>query len=429
MRVLFQGAGAIGIAGAALFTDSHDVAVVSRRPAPRPRAAYPRRVSALDPSGSEPRVESIDAAPIDGAPHVGASRDGGSHEGAPDDGTPDDGAPHEGAPHEGAPHEGAPDDGEPRDSEACDKGPRDSGPHDSEPRDSESCDIEPSGAARGARPGPYAASEPSHGWSATRVASTRRVTVTDWDRAREAGPWDLIVLSTRPGDLDPTVASAIRKTSSGVIAITSQVDGDLDRARAEFPGAEVVVFAPAFLSERVAIGEAANGREVRYWAPSAAPRFLVAGRHEAVRRVVRGLGRLVTPVPQSAVVLPPTVFIPFVAELSISGGSWAELKNHLPRPSRAAAEAVRARTGLPVPVSASVARIVSARIARTVLETMERLVPIDVTAYAGRHFGRHVAQTRDMLAGWAADADSPALQEQIAALDSATSAAGVGGGG
>src|SRR5699024_5851306 len=221
----------------------------------------------------------------------------------------------------------------------------------------------------------------------TDAASTRRVAVTDFAGARTAGPWDLVVLSTRPGDLDPEVASAIRRIAPRHIAITSQVEGDLDRARAEFPAAEVVVFAPLFLSERVEAGAAPSGREVRYWAPIGAPRFLLAGRAAAVRRLGRGLGRLVLPAPMSAVVLPPAVFIPYVAELSIQGGDWAGLRSHLHRPMQAAAEAVRSRLGLPVPASVLIARFV--------LEALERIVPIDVTTYAGRHFARHRGQTRD----------------------------------
>src|SRR5699024_74211 len=127
--------------------------------------------------------------------------------------------------------------------------------------------------------------------------------------------------------------------------------------------------------------------------------------------LARGLGRLVLPAPTSAVVLPPTVFIPYVAELSIQGGNWAGLRSHLHRPSQAAAEAVRSRLGLPVPTSAL--------IARCVLAALERIVPIDVTSYAGRHFARHRGQTRDMLAGWAGSERSAALHAQIVELDRA----------
>ena len=311
MKILFQGAGAIGVAAAALFTDVHEVAVAGRTPVSGSRAAFPRRVGHLDPDGPAP-----------------SETHGGSH-----------------------------------------------------------------------------------GWTVTDVASTRRVAVTDFAGARAAGPWDLVVLSTRPGDLDPEVASAIRQIAPRHIAITSQVEGDLDRARAEFPAAEVVVFAPLFLSERAEAGAAPSGREVRFWAPIGAPRFLLAGRAAAVRRLARGLGRLVLPAPTSAVVLPPTVFIPYVAELSIQGGNWARLRSHLHRPTQAAAEAVRSRLGLPVPTSALIARFV--------LAALERIVPIDVTSYAGRHFARHRGQTRDMLAGWAESERSTALHAQIAELDRA----------
>lgn len=310
MRVLFQGAGAIGIAGAALFTDSHDVAVVSRTGGDQPRNAYPRRVSDLDPTDS------------------------------------------------------------------------DSG----------------SGSA---------------GWTVNRVAATRRVTVTGWERAREATPWDLIVLSTRPGDLDPAVASAIREISPSFVAITSQVDGDLERAKREFPDAEAVIVGPAFLSERVEAGTVAAGREVRYWAPAGLPRFLIGGSRNGVRSLARGLGGLVQPVPLVAVLASPAVFIPFVAELSIRDDDWAVLKSHLKRPALAAAEAVRTRLGLRVPFSGHLARFV--------LKTMETIVPIDVTAYAGRHFARHRGQTRDMLTGWASSGHpTPTLKEQLAALDEQT---------
>ena len=309
MKILFQGAGAIGVAAAALFTDAHEVAVAGRTPVPGSRAAHPRRVGHFDPDGP-----------------------------APSD-------------------------------------------------------------AQGGR----------HGRTVTDVASTRRIAVTDFAGALAAGPWDLIVLTARPGDLDPEVASAIRRIAPRHIAITSQVEGDLDRARAEFPTAEVVVFAPLFLSERVEAGAAPSGREVRYWAPIGAPRFLLAGRVPAVKRLARELGRLVLPVPMSAVVLPPAMVIPYVAELSIQGGNWARLRSHLQRPTQAAAEAVRCRLGLPVPTSELIARFV--------LEALERIVPIDVTSYAGRHFARHRGQTRDMLAGWAASERSEALRAQIGELD------------
>ena len=291
MKVLFQGAGAIGIAAAALFADAHEVAVAGRTPVSGSRAAYPRRLGRFQPNART-------------ASDVHGDRQGRIR---------------------------------------------------------------------------------------AEAASTRRVPVTDFAGARAAGAWDLIVLSTRPGDLDPEVASAIRRIGPRHIAITSQVEGDLDRARTEFPAAEVVVFAPLFLSERVEAGAAPSGREVRYWAPIGAPRFLLAGRAAAVRRLSRGLGRLVLPVPMSAVVVPPAVFIPYVAELNIRGGDWAGLRSHLDRPTQAAAEAVRSRLGLPVPTSALIAGFV--------LEALERIVPIDVTTYAGRHFARHRGQTRDMLAG------------------------------
>lgn len=326
MRVLFQGAGAIGLAGAALFTDAHDVAVVSRTGGSRPRGSYPRRVSRLDPtdygqvSGLEPSVD---------------------------------------------------------------------------------------GQVSGLGPAAGASKTVAREWTVNRVASTRRVTITDWRRARQAGPWDLIVLSTRPGELDEAVASAIRETSPRFIAMTSQVEGDLERAKKLFPSSEVVIFGPAFLSERVAAGTVAPGREVRYWAPAGAPRFLIAGCREAVGSLVRELGRLVLPVPLAAELLPPLVFIPFVAELIAQDGDWEQLKTHLHRPARASAEAIHARLGLRVPISE--------RIAKGVLKALEVIVPIDVTEYAGRHFTRQENQIRDMLRGWAAGESDTALLRQLLA--------------
>src|SRR5699024_12394858 len=116
---------------------------------------------------------------------------------------------------------------------------------------------------------------------------------------------------------DRQFASASRRIAPRHIAITRQVEGDLDRVRTEFPAAEVVVFAPLFLSERVEAGAAPSGREVRYWAPIGAPRFLLAGRAAAVRRPARGLGRYGLPAPTRAVVLTSVVVINYVSALSL----------------------------------------------------------------------------------------------------------------
>ncbi|SMX66881.1 hypothetical protein BI49514_00342 [Brevibacterium iodinum ATCC 49514] len=377
MRVLFQGAGAIGIAGAALFTDAHEVAVVSRTAGPNGRTAFPRRVSTFDPTYSG------QVGVGHGSCRERSGRAGGNNRGA-------------------------------------------------------------TGRENGGETGGAEGSQAStgSGWSVTRVAATRRVTITDWDHAAADGRWDLIVLTTRPDDLDAEVVSAIRDILPAFIATTSQVEGDLDRAQAVFPGAQAVIFGPAFLSERLDPGAPAEvvraegsrageadggvlttggldgvvgrkaepGHEVTFWAPAGAPRFFVAGPSTAVRALVSRLGRLVLPVPMKAVLLPPTVFIPFVAELSVRNGSWVALKSHLDRPAKAASEAVRTRLGVPVPVFGSAAHVV--------LEAVERIVPIDVTNYAGRHFARHMGQTRNMLAGWAESADSAhALRELVAALD------------
>ena len=229
------------------------------------------------------------------------------------------------------------------------------------------------------------------------------------------------MLTTRPGDLDEGVASAIRKVSPTFLAITSQVEGDLDLARSLFPGSQVVIFSPIFLSERIdPCKSRAPGREVRYWAPAGAPRFLIAGDRSAVNRLSRSFGRLVMPAPIAAVIVPPAFFIPYVAELSIHGGDWEELERHLRRPTSAAAEAVLASAGIRLPMLQSAAG--------RIMKTLEAAVPIDITEYAGRHFGRHEGQTLEMIERWAAQAEqrstraggrSQALYSQARALEEA----------
>ncbi|SMX84344.1 hypothetical protein BANT10_01818 [Brevibacterium antiquum] len=212
-----------------------------------------------------------------------------------------------------------------------------------------------------------------------------RVPVVDW-AAVSSESWDLLVLTTRPGDLDEGVAASIVATCPGIIAITSQVDGDRDIAVSLFPESEILVFSPALLSERTA------GRSVSYWRPPGMPVFMASGPRETVRGLRRMLGGLIVGVPAILVSAPPAVFIPYVAQLSVREGNWADLRTHLRRPTQAAAEAVHAVTGVRMPLSA--------RGAGLVLDALERFVPIDVGEYAGRHFARHEGQTLDMLDGW-----------------------------
>lgn len=337
MRILFQGAGAIGIAGAALFGDRHETVVVTRTPLERPQAVYPLRVGWFD-------------------------------ELAHDDASGDDAA---------------------RDAASTRR-----------VTITDWAGIEEAGGFR-LKPGSETAAADGTGVS---VAEARR----HWQRGRSRrardrriqDSWDLVVLTTRPGDLDEDVAAAIRAVAPRWVAITSQVDGDLEVARSLFPGAEVVVFGPAFLSERT------TSHTVRFWTPLGATAFFVAGPAEPVRRLTRALGSLVLPVPLEALLVPPAVFMPFVAELSIDGGEWDELLTHLRRPSDAAAEAVRAVTGVPVPILPAVAR--------AVLELAERVSPIPMREYAGRHFARHERQTLAMLDGWIARAPEHAALTEIA---------------
>ena len=121
-----------------------------------------------------------------------------------------------------------------------------------------------------------------------RVGSTgretvRRVPVVDWATVSSSS-WDLVVLTTRPGDLDEPVAASISGIRPSIIAITSQVDGDRDIAVSMFPESEILVFSPALLSERT------TGRNARYWQPPGMPVFMASGRRETVRGLRRGLG-------------------------------------------------------------------------------------------------------------------------------------------
>lgn len=354
MRVLFQGAGAIGIAGAALFGGRHEVAVVSRSRRNGASAAFPQRVSVLEAPvfrGAEEtnastvaetrRVTVTDWAGIEAAGGFRLHSDTASNEA---------------------------------------KG---------------SADV-----ARGSAVG-----------RGVTIAQARRYAQRGTRRSardrRVQDSWDLVVLTTRPGDLDEEVAAAIRAVAPRWVAITSQVDGDLDVARSLFPGTEVVVFGPAFLSERVDASPATPaGREVRYWSPFGAPTFLVAGPKHAVRRLSPELGSLVVPVPMKALLVSPAVFMPFVAELSVRGGDWEALLDHLDLPSAAASEAIEAAAGIRVPIVPEAAR--------AVLEVIERISPISLPEYAGRHFARHEGQTLDMLDGWIARARDRAVLSELA---------------
>ncbi|SMY01567.1 hypothetical protein BSP239C_03246 [Brevibacterium sp. 239c] len=244
--------------------------------------------------------------------------------------------------------------------------------------------------------------------------SVRRVSAIDWAVA-SLESWDLMVLTTRPGDLDDSVAASIVALSPPIIALTSQVDGDRDIAASMFPESEILIFSPALLSERT------TGRNVRYWHPPGTPVFMASGRRETVAALRRELGGLIVGVPGVMISASPAVFIPYVAELSVREGNWAALESHLRRPTQAASEAVNAAIGIRLPMSA--------RAARLVLDTLERCVPIDVSQYAGRHFGRHEGQTLDMLEGWirraarraptSARSEHPALREPGAVRDMA----------
>lgn len=238
-----------------------------------------------------------------------------------------------------------------------------------------------------------------------RQGQVRRVSIVDW-AAVSSQQWDLVVLTTRPGDLDAAVAASVGALRPSLIAITSQVDGDHGIAASLFPDSEILIFSPALLSERT------SGRNVSYWHPPGMPVFMASGRRETVCRLCRRLGGLIVGVPALMVSAPPAVFIPYVAELSVREGSWASLRANLRRPTAAAAEAVHAVTGIRIPLWVGGAGLV--------LDAVERVVPIDVREYAGRHFGRHEPQTLDMLDSWIrrrAEHDPAAEQSAVSMTD------------
>lgn len=359
MRVLFQGAGAIGIAGAALFGGRYEAVVVSRSRRNGASAAFPQRVSVLEApvfrGAKETHVSTVaETRRVTVTDWAGIEAAGGFR------------------------------------------------------LRSDLASGDASGSADDAR-------DSATGRGVT-IAQARRYAQRGTRRSardrRVQDSWDLVVLTTRPSDLDEEVAAAIRAVAPRWVAITSQVDGDLVVARSQFPGAEVVIFGPAFLSERVDASPAIPaGHEVRYWSPFGAPAFFAAGPMHAVRRLSRELWSLVLPVPMEALLVSPAVFMPFVAELSVRGGDWEALLDHLDLPSAAAAEAVEAAAGIRVPIVPEAARVV--------LEAIERISPIPMRDYAGRHFSRHEGQTIDMLDGWIARArDHTALSELAGELKS-----------
>lgn len=256
--------------------------------------------------------------------------------------------------------------------------------------------------------------------------------VIDWTAARTL-EWDLVLLTTRPTDLDSAVIEAVRAIAPRWVLSTSQVAGDLELASSLLsgPGVEVLIAGPSFLSERVDDTQARTaGRDVRYWRPSPAPAFLVAGCASPLgagprQRLPRALGSFVLPVPLPVVLELPRVFIPFAAELSVRDGEWAELLGNLDRPTRAAAEAIggliaTARDARPKGQRCRPPLLPG--LARVILGALETVSPISMGDYAGRHFGRHRGQTRDMLTGWVHEAegrglDAGALRELSAALE------------
>ncbi|RAE39321.1 hypothetical protein DN540_40350, partial [Burkholderia multivorans] len=175
MRILFQGAGAIGIAGAALFGDRHETVVVTRTPLERPQAVYPLRVGWFD------ELAQDDASGVDAARDAASTR---------------------------------------------------------RVTITDWAGIEEAGGFR-LKPGSDEGSE-------TAAADGTGVSITEarrhWQRGRSRNArdrrvqdsWDLVVLTTRPGDLDEDGAAAVRAVAPRWVAITSQVDGDLEVARSLF---------------------------------------------------------------------------------------------------------------------------------------------------------------------------------------------------
>ncbi|MDF0531030.1 hypothetical protein P0W64_21050 [Tsukamurella sp. 8F] len=201
------------------------------------------------------------------------------------------------------------------------------------------------------------------------------------------GSWDLVVLSTRPSETDPSVL-AFASDAAPIVATTSQVPGDLDILAAT--ASTAIILAPAFLADATS----RDPLRVTAWQPRRAL-FSIAGDEAAVRAVTSMLPGTVTPTDERSILASAARTMPFMAELVVHGGDWRALTRNLRRPARASAEAVGS-------VTDARSRRSSPALARAALASATALAPFDLPAYAAGHFTRHAEQTLAMLDAWRA---------------------------
>ncbi|WP_285725685.1 hypothetical protein [Psychromicrobium xiongbiense] len=239
--------------------------------------------------------------------------------------------------------------------------------------------------------------------------------VLPWQEALDQ-PWDVIVLSMRPQDLDETRWDDLRASNSPWLATVSQVEGDLAvlADRIALTHTRSAIFAPELLSWRQASTDGQPAAPIRYWCPPGIAPFRVAVRAQdraAARKDFAG----VFPVGEEKALLERAAWmIPWAAELTAHEGDWAAFLKHLPHARKAMREARRAsrpdhHSILPAPGTFAI----PAWSVGLALRVGQRLAPLDFAAYLAEHFERHRAQTVDMLSGWieAAPESSPTLRE------------------
>ena len=224
-----------------------------------------------------------------------------------------------------------------------------------------------------------------------RSATTHTIEPMSYAEAA-AADWDLIVLTTRPGETDPAVLD-FATAFAPLVATTSQVPGDLGALAARAGAA--VLLAPAFLSDAAS----RDPLRVTAWYPGRRL-FVAAGEPAHVDAATALLAGAATPGTEESVLTGAARTMPYLAELVVAHGDWNALNHNLRRPAAAAAEALGALTG-------RAHRVPPAVQARVALAALSALAPFDFPAYAAQHFTRHAGQTLAMLDAWRAAATTP----------------------
>lgn len=211
------------------------------------------------------------------------------------------------------------------------------------------------------------------------------------------GDFDLLILTSAPGELAPDVTAALVAAGVPAVAGTSQVPGDLAATQTLFSGAEVALLAPNVASFATARGASTSAE---FWVPPLLGAFLAAGDGPLPARLAAAFPRVIRRAPMRAVEASPAGLVPYAAELAVVDGDWDSFRARLQRPGRASAEALRAVTGRFAPV-------LPAPLVRVGLGAAGLVIPFDVPAFAGNHFVRHADQSLRMLDAWRAAAERP----------------------